>query len=92
MARFRKRPVVVEAVQWWPGTDVPGVVMRTPMLGGRGHGPIVGQPQPAVETLEGVMWVSPGDWIITGVRGEQYPCKPDIFAQTYEPVVEDDQS
>ncbi len=39
-----------------------------------------------IPTLEGVMLASPGDWIITGVRGEKYPCKPDIFAATYEPV------
>lgn len=86
MPKFRKRPVVITAEQWWPGLDVPGVVMRTPVIGGRGHGRIEGQPQPAVETLEGVMWVSPGDWIVTGVKGEQYPVKPDIFEATYEPV------
>ncbi len=42
----------------------------------------------AIETLEGVMVASPGDWIIKGVQGEFYPCKPDIFEQTYEPVEE----
>lgn len=41
-----------------------------------------------IETLEGVMTAQLGDWIITGVNGEQYPCKPDIFAKTYEPVEE----
>ncbi|WP_298736052.1 hypothetical protein [uncultured Subdoligranulum sp.] len=41
-----------------------------------------------IETLEGTMHASPGDWIITGVNGEQYPCKPDIFEKTYEPVEE----
>ena len=41
-----------------------------------------------IETLEGVMHASPGDWIITGVNGEKYPCKPDIFVKTYEPVSE----
>ena len=39
-----------------------------------------------IETLEGVMHASPGDWIITGVNGEKYPCKPDIFGKTYEAV------
>ena len=39
-----------------------------------------------IETLEGTMLASPGDWIITGVQGERYPCKPDVFAQTYEPA------
>lgn len=39
-----------------------------------------------IETLEGIMKGNPGDWIITGVNGEQYPCKPDIFEKTYEPA------
>ncbi len=39
-----------------------------------------------IETLEGTMRAEPGDWIITGINGERYPCKPDIFAKTYEPV------
>ncbi|OMF48712.1 hypothetical protein [Paenibacillus peoriae] len=39
-----------------------------------------------INTLEGIMIASPGDWIITGVSGEQYPCKPDIFEKTYSPV------
>jgi len=39
-----------------------------------------------IHTLEGDMTASPGDYIITGVKGELYPCKPDIFAATYEPV------
>lgn len=43
-----------------------------------------------IDTLEGGHVVCPGDWIITGVKGEHYPCKPDIFAATYEPVLADD--
>ncbi|MFW5992136.1 MAG: hypothetical protein ACOCQN_02995 [Halanaerobiaceae bacterium] len=39
-----------------------------------------------VETLEGEMQAKAGDWIITGVDGEKYPCKPDVFEKTYEPV------
>lgn len=39
-----------------------------------------------ISTLEGVMQANPGDWIITGVKGEMYPCKPDIFEATYEPA------
>ena len=38
-----------------------------------------------IQTMEGPLKASPGDWIITGIRGEQYPCKPDIFEKTYEP-------
>lgn len=93
MGRYRKLPVVIEAVQWdgsklsekppeWltaalrssgsPDTT-PGCVMR---LGNEVH----------IGTLEGVMIASPGDWIIRGIKGEIYPCKPDIFAATYEAV------
>ncbi|MGI6557411.1 MAG: PGDYG domain-containing protein [Limnochordia bacterium] len=39
-----------------------------------------------IDTLEGPLRAAPGDWIITGISGEQYPCKPDIFEKTYEPV------
>lgn len=60
MAKYRKKPVVIEAYQ----TDV----------------------EVQIPTLEGTMTANPGDWIITGVKGERYPCKPDIFAATYEPV------
>lgn len=41
-----------------------------------------------IQTLEGTMHANVGDWVITGVNGEQYPCKPDIFEKTYEPVDE----
>lgn len=39
-----------------------------------------------IQTLEGTMKASVGDWIITGIKGEQYPCKPDVFKRTYQPV------
>ena len=42
----------------------------------------------SIPTLEGTMIANPGDWIITGIKGEQYPCKPDIFEATYEPVTQ----
>ena len=42
-----------------------------------------------IETLEGTMVAQPGDWIITGVQGERYPCKPDIFEATYDPAPEE---
>lgn len=69
--KFRKKPVVIEATQWFKDGDHPKV-----KLGQR----------PFVETLEGPMLVSPGDWIITGVQGEHYPCKPEVFEATYERV------
>ncbi|TEB13906.1 hypothetical protein Psfp_03322 [Pelotomaculum sp. FP] len=42
-----------------------------------------------IETLEGPLKASPGDWIIKGIRGEQYPCKPDVFEKTYEEIDDD---
>lgn len=39
-----------------------------------------------IETLEGTMTASPGDWIVKGIKGERYPVKPDIFIKTYEPI------
>jgi hypothetical protein len=83
MAKYRKRPVVIEAVQYDGGNMPDGVCD-----GGQGC-KSVGAPDgcvPHVHTLEGDMTVSVGDWIITGVKGERYPCKPDIFAMTYVPV------
>lgn len=62
MARYRKRPVIIEAYQ----TDKEMII----------------------HTLEGDMKASVGDYIITGLRGEKYPCKPDIFNATYEKVEE----
>ncbi len=75
--KFRKKPVVVEATQWFKDGDHPKV---KPLYGFTGKG--------WISTLEGGHEVTPGDWIITGVKGEHYPCKPDIFEATYEPVNE----
>lgn len=111
--KFRKKPVVIEATQWFKNGDHPqdncyeirptemSVTQFEPFLsegkvvryfrrpdvsGGRAcdkcgksideHG--------WIDTLEGGHIVCPGDWIITGVKGEHYPCKPDIFEATYE--------
>jgi hypothetical protein len=76
--KFRKKPVVIEATQWWKMGDHPAVVETPEWVVGGGH------PRGWVETLEGGHIVTPGDWIITGVQGEHYPCKPDIFEMTYE--------
>ncbi len=74
MAKYRKKPVVIEAEQWFPGKRIDGVMYFD------------SEEKAHVNTLEGALRVSLGDWIITGVRGEKYPCKPDIFEQTYELV------
>jgi hypothetical protein len=88
MAKYRKRPVVIEAEQWWPGYQIEGVIQRPARdVPSRAGGiAFTEPPRYVVETLEGDMTVSPGDWIIVGVKGERYPCKPDIFEATYEPA------
>jgi hypothetical protein len=76
MAKYRKKPVVIEATQWL-GHDTHPKVSTMPR---EGDEPSTGW----IHTLEGPMKVTVGDWIITGVKGEHYPCKPDIFEMTYE--------
>ena len=111
MVKYRKKPVVIEATQWFKNGDHPqdypvlmhgkearengseGAVVRcyrTSDVDGatcchnclkdimHNHG--------WIDTLEGGHIVCPGDWIITGVADEKYPCKPDVFEATYEPA------
>jgi hypothetical protein len=83
--KFRKKPVVIEAYQWTTGDNteaiptwlVAAIACQTMFDSERGM---------FIRTLEGDMQVGEGDWIIQGVKGELYPCKPDIFALTYEPA------
>jgi len=85
MGKYRKRPVVIEAERVVPGERVPqGVNCWPDERGVQPRDMSVGY----IETLEGRMHVMLGDWIITGVMGEKYPCKPDIFERTYERVEE----
>jgi hypothetical protein len=88
VAKYRKKPVVIEAEQWWPGKEIEGVIQRPARdVPSRAGGiAFTVPPHYAIETLEGEMTVNPGDWVITGVKGERYPCKPDIFETTYEPA------
>lgn len=90
MSKYRKKPVEIEAVQFWPeGTreELDAMLQHLEgctdwhMDGGDGANIVI-------PTLEGDMLAAPGDWIIKGVKGEFYPCKPDIFEATYEPVSE----
>jgi len=76
--KFRKKPVVIEATQWFKMGDHPQVKLR--------KGSTEENFSAYIPTLEGPMTVTPGDYIITGVKGEHYPCKPDIFEATYEKV------
>jgi len=151
--KFRKKPVVIDATQWFPGIAIDGVQQIDPeiifsrdgkhfyltgRINGTAEGPFkvmgadawlpivdgdgdilpfafwevksgdrlkaamsdplvvkylaymkadnLSEPYGIIDTLEGKMTVSPGDWIITGVKGEKYPCKPDVFDATYEPA------
>ena len=122
--KFRKKPVVIEATQWFRNGDHPedgcywveekppdqltvgeGKIVRfywhpnvdgERMCGAERVGEAIKFPGAGcgyimhdhgwIDTLEGGHVVCPGDWIITGVKGERYPCKPDIFEATYEAV------
>lgn len=83
MAKYRKKPVVIEAVQLTDATfDAPHP--NPEHLRGVVYDPVARCAY--VETLEGRMRADLGDWIITGVKGEVYPCKPDVFEATYDHV------
>lgn len=84
--KFRKKPVVVEAVQWvgTNGREIDEFVSRNPQGRTRTFRPL--PDRLFIATLEGEHRADVGDWIIRGVAGEFYPCKPDIFALTYEAV------
>lgn len=89
--KFRKKPVVIEAVQW-DGKNFDQV--HNFMQEFHGHKKAYEDAMEGaiktgnlyIRTEEGVMTASKGDWVIKGVNGEFYPCKPDIFEKTYEPV------
>jgi hypothetical protein len=76
MAKFRKKPVVIEATQWFYGDSLDGVCYES----------VCGHVEPHVHTLEGSHIISDGDWLITGIKNEKYPCKDEIFRLTYERV------
>jgi len=109
--KYRKKPVVIEATQWWKNGDHPkDDIMRTfedgtlPIVPREGavvryyrHPGVPGDQickhcgghmnsHGWIDTLEGGHIVCPGDWVITGVAGERYPCKSGIFNATYEPA------
>lgn len=79
--RYRKKPVVIEAMQWVGDWEQAGEFC--------GFAAMPRAPRSddlVISTLEGDMIANLNDWIIKGVKGEIYPCKPDIFAATYEEV------
>lgn len=111
MKKFKKRPVVIEAVQWFKNGDHPEDQVKVSETAGHKlategklvryfrHPDVPGHAlcdecghifhvHGWIDTKEDGHRVCPGDWIITGIKGEKYPCKPDIFAGSYDPVPE----
>lgn len=85
--KYRKKPIVIEAVQHFADMGNHTAVIPQWLIAACMDGTIVARGNDTfIKTLEGEMRVSDGDWIIRGVKGELYPCKPDIFAATYEPA------
>lgn len=87
-AQYRKKPIVIEAFQLTKELAISGLIDGKPLpfgirLSGDYH---TGRAWASIQTLEGAMRANLGDWIIKGVKGEFYPCKPDIFEATYEPA------
>jgi hypothetical protein len=80
MPKYRKKPVVIEAVKWTGrnGAEV-NQFLSYPAADWRVDGDDI-----LIDTLEGTMAARPGDYILRGVQGEVYPCKPDIFEATYD--------
>ena len=78
--KYRKKPVVIDAMQYY--SDSTELVL----VFGQGKIKQVAQDCLEVSTLEGTMHARLGDYLIKGVAGEYYPCKPDIFTATYEPA------
>jgi hypothetical protein len=91
MALYRKKPVVIEAVQFTGSNRREALQFIYPSMSEDGlRGAEVASLPVVIGTLEGDMTVSPGDWVIKGVKGEFYPCKSDIFEATYEKVADGD--
>lgn len=86
MPKFKKKPVVIEAMQFHSNHVGATQVLHWINESGGNATWFFNHDTLQIETLEGLMSANDGDWIIRGVKGEFYPCKPDIFEQTYEPV------
>ena len=91
MAKYVKKPVVIEAVQltWETWGEMCEHASVGKLTDGKPEGSQFGEHiELHIPTLEGFMVANENDWIIKGVKGEFYPCRPDIFEMTYEPVTE----
>lgn len=87
--KYRRKPVIIEAEQWYPGKDIAGVI---PISAGVSSTETAdGSAWPAyatIKTAEGYVTVSPGDWIVTDAAGQPSLCKSDVFDATYEALEE----
>ncbi|GAB3321179.1 hypothetical protein GCM10027299_15300 [Larkinella ripae] len=81
MSQYRKKPVVIDALRWNGANQA-----EIEQLVGRSLTPGKTPESLSIPTLEGDLTADRGDYIIRGIKGECYPCKPDIFEATYEPV------
>lgn len=86
--KFRKKPVVIEAYRYTADSCLDICAWASIEHEGGFEPQTCGVDMLVIETLEGPMRADPGDWIIRGVAGEFYPCKPDVFVATYEPADE----
>jgi len=90
---YRKKPVVISAVLY-DGSDESIAALNSEEFRGKAGRPmsVCDDKSIDIQTLEGVMKASIGDYIIKGVHGELYPCKPDIFAKTYDKIEQQKES
>ena len=93
MAKYRKKPVIIDAAQWFGRVSflsefIPLVRIASEKNMQAEHYSLTADDKLYLHTLEGDMLVSVGDWVIVGINGEMYLCKPDIFEKTYEKVEE----
>ena len=94
MAKYRKKPIIIEAIQWTGKNDEEIEFFIGENLEGYGDNLVAIRPRSEqyrsklmyIRTLEGIMTASVDDYIIKGIQGEFYPCKPDVFKKTYERV------
>lgn len=84
--KFRKRPVEIEAIQFTSFSSIVEILDFCPVFQ-QINDSDSSIPKFGIKTLEGVMEASMGDWIIKGIKGEFYPCKPDIFKMTYDELI-----
>ena len=81
--KYRKKPLCIDAIEW-TGTNIDDLDQ---FMDHKAYSII--DDQLYIETIEGTLQASKGDYVIRGIKGEYYPCKPDIFLETYEPVDND---